>query len=179
MTIIVGLNKGESTILASDSSASDDSGIEARNEAKVWRDGDWLVGSCPSFRLMQLLQYHIDITSLIGDPDEACIRDLVTKLVPVMKCVIEAEMPEVIDWTVILGGRGNLYQIQSDYAVNCVSKTIAIGSGSEYALGSLFDADSDTLLDAFTVASTAVRAACEHSMSCCLPYHLIGDFSDA
>tara|TARA_R110002096_G_scaffold151818_2_gene314546 strand:- start:1421 stop:1945 length:525 start_codon:yes stop_codon:yes gene_type:complete len=172
MTVIAGYRTEGVTCIAADSSASDDASIESRLEPKVWEQGEWTVASCPSFRLMQVLKYEISFDSILGSPDETCMKELVRKLVPLLKLRLDADASVGTDWCIMFGGMGNLWIMDADYAINEVETYASLGSGADYAMGAMSVMDEDDYLIA-DIAFKAAEAACSHSQSCCGPINLL------
>jgi len=172
MTVIVGANYDGVTYLGADSSASDETSIEARVENKVWIDGNWVAASCPNFRFIQLVKHYLDLDYILGPPEETTTRELVVKLVPILRRVIESEQHPIDDWTLLLGGNGVMYEIDSGYAVSSVPDYVSIGSGAEYALGSMFnywETKHHPLDNVESAVKTAVESGCFFSITCCEP----------
>lgn len=168
MTVITGYRIENLTCIAADSSASDDLSIETRQEPKVWEQGDWLIASCPSFRLMQILKYEISFDDILGPPDECCMKELVRKLVPLLKLRLDSDASVGTDWGIMFGGMGNLWIMDADYAINEVADFASLGSGSDYAMGSMSVMDKEDYYIE-DIAFKAAQAACSFSMSCCEP----------
>jgi hypothetical protein len=138
MTIIAALNTNRgATWMGADSAASDETMVETRTESKVMRIGPWLFGSSPSFRVSQILMWDPSLQGILPPPSQCSTYSIVCDYVP---CLQEAFHEEDIgdEWEILMGGEGFLWGIQSDYSVHQISNWTAIGSGSGFALGSLF-----------------------------------------
>lgn len=169
MTCIAAYCDDHITVFAADSCASDGTSVETRLEPKCWFDGEWVVATMPSFRVMQILQYDMDFNDLLGAPDECSNRDIIHKLVPELKLRLLTEPSPCTDFQILIGGMGNLWFIDADFAVNEVSDFVAIGSGSEYALGSMYTNIRVGASTPHKVVIEAVLAACQFSNSCTPP----------
>lgn len=110
---------------------------------KPKKSPQFLIGCSPSFRLMQLLKYQLEVeaNNTYLDNEEY----LVAILVPALKKLFDQNGLTRIDQNVeygdtfLLGFKGTIYKIDSDFQIN--SSTVgfqALGSGEEFALGSLF-----------------------------------------
>jgi len=138
MTSIIGINSAYQTWLGGDSAATDDDSIEVRVESKVWQRGRWVFGSCPSFRLIQVIKFKLNIDTWLNEPSKTTTQDIVNNLVLPLRNLINDMRVDIEDgWTILLGGSGKLWSIQDDYSVSQVIRYTAIGSGSQYALGVL------------------------------------------
>ena len=157
--------------IAADSCASDETSVETRVETKVWYadSGDWVMASMPSFRVMQILRYEMDPTKILGKPSKCTISDIVNKFIPELKLRVQSEPHPSLDFNILLGGMGKLWLIDADYAVNAVKDYIAMGSGAEYALGSLYTNIRVGASNPRNLVKEAVWAACQFSTSCSPP----------
>jgi hypothetical protein len=138
MTVIVGKNSGSTTWMCGDASASNDHSIEIRLEPKVWKDGHWLLGVTPSFRMAQILETALDLDGSLPCPANCSTKQLVEELVPLLHSLFRSEpCASEEGWKILIGGQGRLWDIQDDYSISRVRTSAAIGSGSDYALGAL------------------------------------------
>ena len=178
MTSIVGLNSTYKTWLAGDSAATDDDSIEIRSESKVWQAGDWVFGSCPSFRLIQVLKFKLDTNSFLPDPADTLVEDIVNEFIPALRNIIVDTAVDTEDgWAILLGGSGKLWHIQDDYSVSQVVRYTAIGSGSPYALGVLHyvyeGQASEITMSPYVIVRAASRAAGAYCTSVSPPYTVV------
>lgn len=144
MTCIVGLKHKGRVYLGADSCATrgwDE--IHTLVSPKVVRWKDFIVGGCGDFRKLQLVQYGLQIEPQHSEQDD--MHYLVTVFVEgIRKLLKEQGISEIennkesADGAFLVGYRGELYFIGSDFAVtNQIDPYDAIGSGSSYALGAL------------------------------------------
>jgi 20S proteasome alpha/beta subunit len=61
MTCIIGLVHGDSVFMGADSAGSDGSNIVYRKSPKVFKNGDFGIAYCGSFRMGDILQYKLEI----------------------------------------------------------------------------------------------------------------------
>lgn len=149
MTCIVGIKDGSRIYLAGDKLGS--SPLLKRNyrHSKVFFAGEFLVGTCGSYRLGQLLKNRLSEISLkneFGNPMEI----LVNIVVPEIQKIYEdnnisnsARVGNLIkieedSCQLIVGFRKRLFEIVSDLSVlEALDDFTAVGFGCQYALGSL------------------------------------------
>jgi len=117
----------------------------------------------------QILRYEMDPGKLLGSPAACTIADIIHKFLPELKLRIQGEPHPSLDFNILLGGMGNLWLIDADYAVNAVNEYVAIGSGAEYALGSLFTNIRVGASNPRNLVKEAVLAGCQFSNSCSPP----------
>jgi ATP-dependent protease HslVU (ClpYQ) peptidase subunit len=144
MTCIVGVVEGDRIFMGGDSSAtSGNDELSLRADQKVFRTGDFLIGFAGSFRAGQLMRYAFDPPKRPARMDVH--RYMVTHFVDAMREALKRggsakrdHEEELIPTSILVGYRGRLYQINSDYDVGeAVDAFDAVGSGSQPALGAL------------------------------------------
>jgi hypothetical protein len=148
MTCIVGLVHNGVTYIGADSLGSTPYTKAVRKDRKVFRlknSDKVIIGATHSFRMTQLLMYSDELI------DERDIKDdlinheyMVTKFIPNVIDLFEKNGFSRIDQNEKVGGRflvgykDKLYSIDSDFQVGeSLCKYDALGSGSDFALGSL------------------------------------------
>lgn len=147
MTCIVGVIADDGVYMGGDSLASEPTSMDKyplKGMSKVFHNGPLLIGVCGSLRMAQLLRYSLKIpqrSKVMSDHEF-----MATKFIhAVRRCFKDGgfgKMPEGEDnegGNFIVGYRGGLYTIYVDFQVNeWAWNYAAIGSGGNYALGSLF-----------------------------------------
>ena len=144
MTAIVGLIDAGRVVMGADSLGSDGWHVMARGDAKLFRRGEYLIGFTSSFRMGQLIRYRADLPTP-WEWEHDLLAFMSTRFVDaVRECLKEYGLAK-IEHNVEQGGaflvgfRGVLYQIESDYQVGVRSDGFdAVGSGEQAALGSLY-----------------------------------------
>lgn len=147
MTCIVGkVSKGSVTI-GGDSAAVEGYFINARNDPKVFRNGDFLFGFTSSFRMGQLLQYSFKPPARGKLDVDTYMR---TKWIDALrKCLKDGGYARVIDnedsaGTFLVGYKGRLFVVDSDFQVGeSVDPYFACGCGRDVALGAMYAASSE------------------------------------
>lgn len=175
MTCVVAVVDGAQRItMGADSSAVDELIHTEHLDSKVFVKGEFGIGYCHSFRLGQILEFWFEPPEL-PDEDNNLMRYMVRDFVPELKTVLEdndypAHEDEKTDWSIIVGVRGHIFTIESDWHVGYDDLPYAaIGAGSSYALGSLFTNNHDAS------KIVVVRRALEAAQKFC-PY-VIGPFN--
>lgn len=171
MTCIVGIIQN-GVWIGCDSSASDGWEIRQSKLQKVFQVGEFLIGYTSSFRMGQILQYKLQIPPQTVEDD---LEYLATTFIDHVKDVLtendfaKNENGEVTGGTFLVGYRGNLYEIFDDFQVNQYEDGFtAIGSGSTYALGSLYSSAGDPEIR----LKLALQSAAHFSTTVCEPFYL-------
>jgi ATP-dependent protease HslVU (ClpYQ) peptidase subunit len=109
---------------------------------KVFRRGRFLIGYTTSFRMGQLLEHYLEVPP--QHVDEADSRYMVTKFVEAARKLLKekgfakVEANNEKGGQFLVGYRGTLYSIQSDFQVGQTADGLdAVGSGAEFALGAM------------------------------------------
>jgi hypothetical protein len=142
MTCIVGLESGGNVYIGADSAATSGLALCVRADTKVFRNGPFLIGFTTSFRMGQLLQFKLH------PPDHpagmSTFEFLVTLFVDRVRSCLRtggfAKRKEEQEFagSFLLGYRGSLYSLDSDYQVARAADGIcAVGCGAHIALGAL------------------------------------------
>jgi len=137
MTCVVGITDGTNVYVGADRGASDDSTIVSIAQPKVKVNGEWIYGYSGSIGNGQLLDF-ITFPALkkADDPYKIIKFDIVSQL----KALYESHGSDKDDNTTdyLIGIRGRLFELSSeDWGVTEVAE-VAIGSGGNFALGSLY-----------------------------------------
>lgn len=143
MTCVVALvDQNGKIAMGSDSSAVDETIITPHLDPKVFIKGEFGIGYCHSFRLGQILEFYFDPPE-IPEGEDNLMRYMVTQFIPHLReTLIENDYPhhddEKTEWSLIVGVRGHLFTIESDWHVGYDDMTFAaIGAGSPYAIGAM------------------------------------------
>ena len=143
MTTIIGIKKDNSVWIGADSIASNGHDKFTVANPKVFKKDNMLIGYTTSFRIGQLLQYSVNTPT--DDYGVSAHEYMVTRYIPeVIKCFEENKCLSTDDNNVSVGGdflvgyRGELFTVQSDFSVNqWLSNFAVVGHGTEYALGAM------------------------------------------
>lgn len=142
MTCIVGIQEGGKVWIGGDSAAVGNNTIQVIDEEKVFQNGDVIVGYTTSFRMGQILQNHWSPPARLEGqhPDHYVKTTLIESIRDVLKSKGYAEVSsnQESGGKFLLGYKGTLYRVDNDYQViKMRDKMTAVGSGEEFALGSL------------------------------------------
>ncbi len=151
MTCIVGVKTGDECWMGADSAAADGWEVRAVKQPKLfWLDsGRFTIGYTTSFRMGQILQYHLQIP-LQEEPQNAqndfayMVRVFVRA---VRDCLrghgfTKIENSQEEGGTFLVAYRGDIYEICSDFQVyQSADNLYAIGCGAGYALGAMYTLD--------------------------------------
>ena len=138
MTCVAGITEDGVVYLAGDSALTGEDGhIYVGKRAKVFRNGEIIIGNSGSIRIPQLLEYA-DLPA-VTEPIE---RYMVKEFVPALKKILKDDDQKADDpmdgSAFLVGVRGHLFIIYNDFQVSESDLDYhAIGSAGEVALGSL------------------------------------------
>jgi ATP-dependent protease HslVU (ClpYQ) peptidase subunit len=143
MTCIVGIKGPSGIYLGGDSAVSECNLVQTMVDPKVWKKGRFVFGYCGTLRVGQLIKYKMKIPPI---NKRAPTQYMVTSFVDAMRKTLkqagaarEEHKEEEQDNQFLVGFSGHLFEIDSSYGVCEISDSyISIGSGTEYALGSLY-----------------------------------------
>ena len=175
MTCIVGVQHEGKVWIGGDSAGVAGWSLSVRADEKVFRNGPMIMGFTSSFRMGQLLRYSLTVPHHPDgmDADEWMCTAFVDE---VRRCLSaggfakkDSEVEE--GGFVLVGYRGVLYQVESDYQVaRRASGYDAIGSGSDIALGAL--AVTQGMAPKPRVLA-ALKAAERHNAAVCAPFRVV------
>ncbi|MFB7273986.1 hypothetical protein [Streptomyces sp. NPDC056244] len=172
MTVIVGLVHKKRVYLGGDSAGVAGHQITVRRDPKVFTNGPYAMGFTTSFRMGQLLQHAFKVPRPKGDLDRFMVTTFVNALRTCLKdggwARKESEQEQA--GTFLVGVRGRLFAIDSDYQVGeALDGYAAVGAGDEFALGALH-ATADLPMKPRVRLAAALAAADHHSAWVCAPY---------
>ena len=141
MTCIVGLVHNNKVYIGADSSAVSGWQVRATKLDKVFRKGPFLIAYTDSFRMGQILRYHLDVQPQDGETDiDYMVRHFVDAIRTRFKELgfAKVENNEESGGMFLVGYRGHLYAVESDFQVNEMADGFdSWGCGSDYALGAM------------------------------------------
>jgi len=149
MTCIAGIEHAGKVWIGGDSAGSDGSSLTIRADEKVWVDKGFAFGFTSSFRMGQLLRYKLTLAlerhEVPVDDAAAEIKFMSTAFIDGVRTVLkEGGYAKVVNGeesggTFLVGWRGKLYQVESDFQVGrAVQGFDAVGSGGSWATGALY-----------------------------------------
>jgi len=145
MTCIVGIehkDRGENMVyMGGDSAAVGGWDMSIETGPKVFHVGEFLIGYTSSFRMGQLLQYHLSVKPQEKESNRAYMIAVFAEAVRELlkgHGYARVENNEEEGGCFLVGYRGELYTMEGDFAVlRSADGFAAIGCGSSYALGAL------------------------------------------
>lgn len=161
MTCIVGISDGNNVYIGGDRAISDGDTILTMSRPKVGVRGDWIYGYAGDLGIGQLIEV-IDLP-IVGDKDDPYLlimNELVYTLHERIDNFIKSDEPQA---DFLLGCKGRLFELNTEAWGIAEVQESAIGSGSQYALGSLY-----TSIDNPPIyrIDKALNAAITYSPSC-------------
>lgn len=163
MTCIVGFVDKQSVYIGGDSAGVSNLDMRLRQDEKVFTKNGMVFGFTSSFRMGQLLRYSLTIPDHdpIKDDFSYLCTDFVDALIECFKSKGYARVDngEVSGGFFLVGYKGNLYRVESDFQVSMVRHSYdACGCGENYALGAL-RATEDTDMEPKKRVELALSAA--------------------
>lgn len=144
MTCIIGLAENGIVYMGGDSGASTPYQTRRTALQKVFFAGDntILIGWTSSFRMGQILQYHLELP--LQDKNQSTLEYLVKIVIQKIREAFKefgymgADEQRDEGGTFLLGYKGGLYRVDSDFQVNHFTEHFdACGSGEDFALGAM------------------------------------------
>ncbi len=162
MTVIAGIASEGVVYISGDRGASDGDSILSMTAPKICKVGDFIIGYAGSGGLGQILQ-HMDCWNEHPKNAERFLRMVfVEEYIKAREKVGGKDEEEA---QLLIGYKGNLWEIDtSDYACFPFTYT-AIGSGGPIALGSLYATQHSPISPDLRL-NAALKAAIEHNPGC-------------
>jgi len=186
MTCVVGLVDDGIVYIGGDSAGTTENSMNVYQTDKVFTRPPFIFGGTGSYRGIQLLKYELEIPELIGyykqvkdkdDYDTESFMHLVSEVIRKTfkdkgHSIMEANN-ELHETQTLIGFDGHLYLLDVNFAILEPRKRfIAIGGGSQAALGSLYGTIG-LIPDPIDRLLTALEASEEYSNSVRSPYHVM------
>lgn len=172
MTCIVGIQHGQRVWIAGDSAGVGGYSLSLRADAKVFRNGPYVMGFTSSFRMGQLLRYAFAAPRpTTDDLDRFMATTFIDGVRECLKTGGFAEKTNNVEegGSFLVGVRGTLYAVHSDFQI---ARTLdgydAVGCGSDLALGSLHSTRDRQSPKRRAIA--ALEAAAHHSAGVAAPF---------
>lgn len=180
MTCIVGLEHEGRAWMGGDSAAvtASDMSLRIMEKPKILAIKDVLLGSAGSIRVNQLIHFSLKIPrQKVRDDYRYLCTDFINALRECLKNGGSARMEEGgeegMENNLLVGYRGHVYQIETDYNVQTYKIGFgACGNGGNYALGSLFSTQR-TKLSPEKRITLALETAAYFSAGVSPPFHIL------
>jgi ATP-dependent protease HslVU (ClpYQ) peptidase subunit len=174
MTCIVAVGHQGISYMAGDRGHSDANSITSANKAKVSKHGLYLFGYAGNAGLGQLIEHSFKFPPvLLSDIN----KHMITVFIPALKKFLsihdyDATSKEENEGDLLIALKGKVYEINTGHWYCTEYEELAIGSGMQYAMGSLYT--SKDLFDSQNKrVMYAVEAAISYSTSCKSPVDVI------
>ena len=147
MTTVIGVEYANRCVVLGDSRIVGDSKIYSHPEmVKVVANGNYLVGVAGDVRALQVVLHTWKPPVLLVKEKNDLFKFMVNKVAPSLKQLLtdagllDSKSPDKeFEINIIVGLNGNLFEIDSDFAVSRNSDGYyAIGTGGDIALGALY-----------------------------------------
>lgn len=176
MTCIAGYADGLGhVVIGGDSIASNGYNAQQVRSAKVFTNGPLVIGYTTSFRFGQIAQYHVKPND--GWQTMPPLHYLITDFVPLLRAALKEHGFAMKDkdreegGTMLVGLRGQLFSVQSDYSVLEVLGGIdACGAGEDIAIGAMWAAVHNGVKRVDQVVANGLEAAGTYSALVRPPY---------
>lgn len=163
MTCIVGLVDGGRVWMGGDSAGTAGWDLTVRADRKVFRNGPYVMGFTTSFRMGQLLR-HGFAAPVPPDSPADLEAFMATTFIDAVRERLKAggwavkNLEQEQGGTFLVGVRGRLFRIDSDYQVGeGVDGYAAIGCGDQVAHGALFASQGRPAFDRVAMALAAAE----------------------
>lgn len=172
MSTVVGLKTRNGIILGADTRvASPDGEVRSIQCKKLFRNGQYLIGFIGSVRGGQILfpDYFVPPENIYDFPD------VVRKQCSKKGCLgNDDNQMSMHGCNFLIAYKNKLYEMLVDFQMNEVKKYGCIGSGSSYALGSLYATEriDDIELDPEYRVRLALRTAAKYDVFTGAPFHI-------
>lgn len=168
MTIIVGYKTKKGLLFASDTQCSSDEEKNMDTIEKVFKKNGVIFGVAGSINLNNELRYNFDYKFKNLNDERELYSSFRYELKNFIKnadnCITENNE---LDGQLLIGINNNLYVFQCDLSITNVMKNYyCIGSGSSFALGSLYTSHNLSNIPIKKKLKLAIESAGEFSMGC-------------
>ena len=175
MTCIVGIRCKSTLYIGGDSAVSSDNLVQTMADPKVWKKGQFIIGFAGGLRVGQVIKYKMKIPPINErKPTEYMVTGFVNamrKTLKVSGAARENMKEEEQENQFLVGYNGRLFEVDEAYGVCEVGdEYIAIGCGTEYALGSLHATKGQPPEKRLTAALEASAYFCEGVRP---PFHIV------
>lgn len=173
MTCIVGIANEDKVYIGGDRGGSDGSAIVSLAAPKVYIRDEWIFGYAGSIGIGQIMQIiNIPIIQEDEDPFMVLRMDMVDAFKSMMD-IQGLSITEDSDTDFLIGCRGRLFEFSpADWSVAEIHET-AIGSGGNFALGSLHTTSQYEAASPIYRIDCALNAAITYSPSCQGPIDIL------
>ena len=187
MTCIAGIKFNQKVYIGGDSVAIAGYQSWPRKDRKVFKTGEFLIGTTGSPRAHQLLQFNLSINIDTAskkkfDFDNDIFEFMCTNVVDEIRKILKKggltqikDGVEECDSHFLIGIRDRLFAIYTDFQVaELTCNYMAVGCGDDFAMGSMFTTQHlNRETGPKEILTTALKAASEYSSYVGPPYHIL------
>lgn len=143
MTCIVGLLDKSKVYIGGDTCGSNGYHYSSCDHPKVFRVGDFIIGGTTSFRMLDLLEYSLDIPFVKPSDEENMDKFMRTTFVnSVRDCLkkggfCKIDRSEESGGTFLIAYKDKMYRMQDNFSIINRLKYDSVGCGMYAAIGSL------------------------------------------
>lgn len=174
MTVIAALKQGNQMILGGDRGASDASSKFILSRPKVWATGKYLMGYCGTLE-GEHMQSKFVPPAPTASIDTFMQTDFLTALDSFYEKwrIFKDQSEESKGMSLLICVGEYIYEHDPAFMTmtRYESDFLALGSGSQYAMGSLYSTDDMT--NGRARIKLAIEASCEYSLTCSLPLDIV------
>jgi len=178
MTCIVGMVDSGRVYIGADSATVSNWLLRETKLRKVFRYGDFIIGGCGTFRMLQVLEHHLAVEDHPSGWTD--MSYMVRCFIPaVRKCMSEHGFAKIENnqeegGSFLVGYHGHLFSVGSDFQIGeNAARFDAVGRGDELALGAMYalqhTVESITPEAKITIC---LEAAAHFDMSVGPPFHI-------
>lgn len=179
MTAIVGLEYDGGVVIGGDAAITWPYHLRVESvEPKVWQVGEWVLGTCGSCRIGDLLRHALtpphppiddaDIDKFLRTQFADAVRDV---LVDSGTVYSKNALEEMSESDFLFGLRGKLYSMQADFSIiRSAGGYFATGCGMDLAMGAMH---ATAGLKPTTRIKRALEAAAAHNAAVMAPFTII------
>jgi ATP-dependent protease HslVU (ClpYQ) peptidase subunit len=140
MTCIIGMERGGKVYIGADSIGVDGWQSTIVANTKLFRKGEMLFGAAGSVRMMQIVQYYVELPQ--HDEAKSDWEYLTVDVTEAIRKSLKDHGHTKVDnnqesgANFLIGYKGHLYHLQDDYAITRAQNGLyALGAGAPYAMG--------------------------------------------
>ncbi len=180
MTCIIGMAHDGDVWIGADAAAADGWSVRSTLVPKVFAHGPFIVGYTVSFRMGQLLQFHLDVQPQDGESSD--LEYIVKRFIAAVRaCLKEGGYTTVKDSKeegggFLVGYHGHVYCVGDEFQITEASDGFdACGCGEKYALGAMVALDD---LEPEARVRRALGIAAYFSGGVCGPFTVLSSRDD-
>ena len=180
VTCIVGLAHEGNVWIGADSAAASGWKVRVTSVPKVFARGPFIIGYTVSFRMGQLLQFHLDVQPQDGEASN--LEYIVKRFIAAVRGCLKEGGYTTIDNNkeegggFLVGYRGHVYSVGDEFQVTEASDGFdACGCGGNYALGAIVALDD---LEPEARVRRALGIAAYFSGGVCGPFTVLSSRDD-